>query len=714
MNESFSITPRIIAHFGEDLIKNESIALLELVKNSYDACASVCTIDFHTDNNGKLESITITDDGFGMNANIIKTVWFVIGTDFKHKKLEPNCCGRFPLGEKGIGRLGVHKLGNKIMLISKSNKKEDNGNESKEVKLTIDWTTLNQAQKIDDFIVDVQENTLPEYFTEGKTGTKILITGLKTTWDRRQIREVYRNLTSLNSPFSGKNDSFRVEITSNSNLFAGLPSFEDIKESGLYFGHCVLNNDRIEDFRYEFKPWTSLSKIDGRIITNNDLQEEDKNIKGIRTVIDENGKKKREDYDIDLVDAQIGKIEFDIIIYEMDAQIFNLVNSEKTSIKSYLKENGGVRVYRDDVRVYDYGEQANDWLGIDLKRVHRVGGNVSNNIILGSVKLNRAYSFGLKEKTNREGFIENESYNIFVDAVDYALSLIVRERNVDKAKLTTLYKKYKVVEPVLSDLNEVIALVNSKVNVENDKDEILSYLYRINDQYKEVKEVLIKSANAGLNLSVVIHEIEKQVAALVGFAERGETEHIIAISLNLEKIIRGYSAMIRKSAIGETKLSTIVQTALDNYEFRFSDHRIKVLSNWNDCNLKAFLAEAESISVLTNLLDNSIYWLSYARKEDRKISVYITNQFDGYNSIMVSDNGPGFNIPTDVAVQPFITGKPHNIGMGLGLHIANEMMQAMKGQLLFLDKNEVEFPKIIRENQIESAIIALCFPKEKK
>jgi C4-dicarboxylate-specific signal transduction histidine kinase len=139
-----------------------------------------------------------------------------------------------------------------------------------------------------------------------------------------------------------------------------------------------------------------------------------------------------------------------------------------------------------------------------------------------------------------------------------------------------------------------------------------------------------------------------------------------------------------------------------------------VITNWKNNTLKAYLAEAESISVLTNLLDNAVFWLSYARKENRKISVYITDQIVGYNSIIVSDNGPGFNIPTDVAVQPFITGKPHNIGMGLGLHIAYEMMRAMKGQLLFLDKNDVEFPKIIRENQIESAIIALCFPKEKK
>lgn len=707
MKESFSITPRIIAHFGEDLIKNESIALLELVKNSYDACASECIIDFHTEKE-QLKSLMITDNGFGMNLKTIKTVWLVIGTDFKHKNLEPNYCGRFPLGEKGIGRLGVHKLGNEITLTSKTKK-------DKEVYLKINWATLNQAKEINDFTVEVIENETPTCFKNGATGTQIIVEGLKTTWDRRQIREVYRNLTSLNSPFSGTNDAFSVNIRSNSNMFSGLPTFEDIKDSGLYFGHCVMKGGIIDNFKYEFRPWASLSKVDkGRKVIKKDLISEDLYIKGIKEVVDERGKKKNVGYDIDLDDFKIGEIEFDIIIYEKDSQIFSYVNTEKSSINSYLTENGGIRVYRDDVRVYDYGERDNDWLGIDLKRVHRVGGNVSNNIILGSVKLKRSESFGLKEKTNREGFIENDSYAALVDAVDYALSLIVRERNVDKALLTTLYKKSRIIEPVLSDLNDVIDLIENKISEKETKDEILRYLYRINEQYKEVKEVLIKSANAGLNLSVVIHEIEKQVAALVGYAESGEKEHIIAISLHLEKIVRGYSAMIRKSSIGKTNLASIVSTTLDNYLFRFSDHKIEVFDNCEDNELKAYLAEAESISVLTNLLDNSIFWLSYARKVNRKISVYITDQINGYNSIIVSDNGPGFNIPIDVAIQPFITGKPHNIGMGLGLHIANEMMRAMKGQLLFLDKDEITLPKTVRQNEINKAIIALCFPKEKK
>ncbi len=456
MKKSFSISPRILSHLGEDLIKNESIALLELVKNSYDACANKCTINF-VSTNGKLSKITIKDDGFGMNKETIENVYLTIGTDFKFKNIEPNICGRIPLGEKGIGRLGVHKLGNKIKLQSRALN-------SKEVSLTIDWTKLSEAKKIDDFTIDLIENENPEVFSNG-TGTEIVIEDLKTNWDRRELREVFRNLNSLNSPFSENNESFIVEVLSNENLFEGLPSFDEIKDSALYFGHCIMEGNKITKFNYDFKPWESLNKIDnGRTKTELDISEQE------LIIVD------KEDYQIDLAESQIGSIEFDLIIFELDSQIFSYVNSEKKSTKDYLRENGGIRVYRDGVRVYNYGEKDTDWLGIDLRRINRFGGNVSNNIIIGSVKIKRAESFGLREKSNREGFIENESYYKFVNAVDYALSLFVRERNVDKSILTTLYKKNKVVEPVLSDLNDVIHYVQEEVDDDKTKNEILKYI----------------------------------------------------------------------------------------------------------------------------------------------------------------------------------------------------------------------------------------------
>lgn len=700
MKLNFSISPRILSHLGEDLIKNESIALFELIKNSYDACAAYCIVDFIFED-GKLKSLIIEDDGFGMNKSIIENVWLVVGTDNKKQNLQPNRCGRIPLGEKGIGRLSIHKLGNKITLISKT----ENDNE---VELSIDWNALYTAKTIEDFSIDLVENNKPKTFLNS-TGTKIIIEDLKTYWDRRQLREVHRNITSLNSPFSDNNESFNVLAKSNTNTFDGLPNFEDIKKNALYFGHCKMRGGEIVEFKYEFKPWNNLDKVEsGRTVTLQNLLEEDKIIKKWNT-------ESRRYEDIDLDESEVGTIEFDIIIFDTDAQIFSYVNTEKTALKTYLRENGGVRVYRDGVRVYNYGERDNDWLGIDLKRVHRVGGNVSNNIVIGSVKIKRDSSIGLIEKTNREGFIENEHYFDFVEAVNYALSLIVKERNIDKALLTTLYKKHRSVEPVLADLNDLTNVVEAKVENKEVKDEILNYIYRINDQYKEVKEVLIKSANAGLNLGIVIHELDKLTAELTGCIERNEKDRAVRISLSLEKIVRGYSAMLKKSDIKENSLRSIVEIALDNYEFRFLDHSVNIISNWKDSNLKAYLAQAEAISVVTNLLDNSIFWLKYARKSDRYISVYITDQIKDYHSIIVSDNGPGFNLPLDVAVEPFQTGKPQNVGSGLGLHVAKEMMAAMKGQLLLIsDENDIDFPKPIKENGVTKAIVALCFPKEKK
>jgi C4-dicarboxylate-specific signal transduction histidine kinase len=93
--------------------------------------------------------------------------------------------------------------------------------------------------------------------------------------------------------------------------------------------------------------------------------------------------------------------------------------------------------------------------------------------------------------------------------------------------------------------------------------------------------------------------------------------------------------------------------------------------------------------------------LTYARKENREISIYITTQIKTYHSIVISDNGPGFNIPPEIATQPFISGKPNNMGMGLGLHISDEMMHAMKGKMLFLDNDEIDFPDYPKLNKIK-------------
>lgn len=703
MLQPFTITPRVIAHLGEDLIKNESIALLELVKNAYDADASHCTVNFTFNQSNKLQSITVEDDGCGMTLETIQKVWLVIGTDHKKKIISEGFNnGRMPLGEKGIGRLGVHKLGRKIKLFTKSST-------GSEVSLSIDWNNLEQSKSVEDFQIEIETHDIPQKFTSNGQGTKIFIESLKSEWDRRTLRTVHRDLTSLNSPFSNNSDSFEVLINSNNSVFQGLPNVYDILSVGMYKAHCSISGNRLIDFHYEFTPWQSLTKIDGRVIEC--LPEEDTFL--IRKVEEylENGRRKITEEPFSIGDYKIGQIDVDLVIFEKDVSVFSYVNTEKRSLNEYLRENGGVRVYRDGVRVYNYGERDNDWLGLDSRRAWRAGGVIGNNQIIGSVSLNRATSSDLKEKTNREGFIEDDAYYAFVDAVKYAIDCVVQLRNQDKFNLVSIYKpSSKVSEPVVGPLNEVIDIVNHTIADEEDKTKIKNYLYRIEQQYRDVRDTLIKSANAGLNLGTAVHEMEKNVARLKGLAERGEIEKIKELAEQLERIVAGYSVFLMNSDIRVNDVAQIAKLVIENNMFRFKDHRIKVFSNYKSFTQKANLSKSEAIASLTNLIDNAIYWVSKSRNDDRMIYVYLTDQIKGFASIVVCDNGPGFKLSPEMAIQPFVTGKPMNTGMGLGLHITNEVMTAMKGKLLIMDSYDLQLPEKIQEYTSAPTVVALCFP----
>lgn len=703
MKKPFKMTARVLAHLGEDLIKDESIALLELVKNSYDAGATKCVVDFNFDIFGSLIEISISDNGSGMSLDTIENIWLVIGTDNKKNRLISHRQGRLPLGEKGIGRLGVHKLGNDIKLYSKHS-------DENEVYVSIDWSQLAESKDIDDFKIDYGYSS-DSHFFDKQTGTKIIVRNLKGEWNRRKLRSVFRDLTTLNSPFSEKSDSFEVVVSSNSNVFSGLPNLEAIKNAGLYYGHCTLEGSIITEFSYEFKPWNVLDKIKSRSLTA--LDEYEKVLIHNVEVETETGKVVKREKRLDLNEYNIGRVQFDVIMYEKDSSVFSLLNIEKKGLNDYLKENSGIRVYRDNMRVFDYGEPGNDWLSIDKRRLSRSGGSISNSLLLGSVMLDRISSYGLREKTNREGFIEDEAYFAFVDAISYVMDLFIQQRNQDRMNLMSIYKTGKnVTEPVIGDLSEVISIVKEKVPNEKDQHQILTYLYRIESQYNEVRDTLIHSASIGINLGGAIHELEKQMAALKSCAEAGNIFKVKEIIPVLETIIANYSSMMLKSEIQKFNVSQIVGKVIEYNRFRFQDHAIRLFSNYKKVDFMAKLSKTETISALTNLVDNSIYWVCRSRIEDRMIYLYVTESFrEGFVTVAVCDNGPGFKIAPELAVRAFVSGKPLNAGMGFGLYITHETMKQLNGHMDILSNCDIELPSKIVDKGIDKAIVALSFPK---
>jgi len=268
IDAQFKTKARLFEQLGDQLIRNNSIALLELVKNSYDADASVCTIVINQPEDIENGSIIIEDDGEGMDENTLKTGWLEIGTDYKSElkkneatKLTPKF-KRYRLGEKGIGRFGVHKLGKCIKIITR--KEDDN-----EYELTIDWNNISYSEYIETFPVSLIKKP-PEHFKD-KHGTRIEITKLRNKWEKSSARECARVITSLNSPFedAGK---FRADfIIKGEKWLEGLPSFKQILDLKLFSFDVTMKDDFITDFNYEFTPWITLDKVTSRKV---DIEDE--------------------------------------------------------------------------------------------------------------------------------------------------------------------------------------------------------------------------------------------------------------------------------------------------------------------------------------------------------------------------------------------------------------------------------------------------------
>ena len=125
-NEKLKIRPyaRLLTMLGDQLIKNELIALTELVKNSYDADADFCNVKFceFNEEKGKKNnsSIIVDDNGYGMSYDIITKHFLNPATPIKKKgkELRKSKKGRICQGEKGIGRFSMLKLGRKVTIYS--------------------------------------------------------------------------------------------------------------------------------------------------------------------------------------------------------------------------------------------------------------------------------------------------------------------------------------------------------------------------------------------------------------------------------------------------------------------------------------------------------------------------------------------------------------------------------------------------------------------
>lgn len=700
---SFKAKSHILSLLGDELIGSDILAIFELVKNSYDAGANEVKIilkNLNTEN----QEIIVEDDGCGMTPHELQNVWLEIGTDYKRGGKRAIRFNRIPLGEKGVGRLAVHKLGTCILLETQT---EGSLFLS---KIYLDWKKLiEESNYIEDTRVDI--DMIPTgSFKKGK-GTRITISDLKKKkWTRKDLRELARKINTIKSPFYTIND-FEVKIEANDfhqEWFEDVKDVSDILDSSLYyFDFKITPNAKSElpailEWNYRFTPPNTLKLKSDEDSKNNVLL----NINPKENPFDNNCHHlTTEDLD------GIGVIRGRFYVYNLLSIVLKSFG-QANAIKSYVKDNCGVKIFRDGIRVYNYGESNDDWLGLDLARVQRLGNHFSKNTVIGAIdiELKNSYS-GLKEKTNREGFDENVYYNRFKYICQSVFEIFEKLAQPKRDELKCYIEGLTPIKKI--GLSETIITLEEKLKEKKLDKELSPYIKRVEKDYNSMRDVMLNSGMSGLNLGIVFHEVDREIKYISKDIENNNNVNSIKERIrNLISLLENFSPLLKQNKYISITAKTLVDKAKSINSSRFNYHDIIFSSPILSGEHIDFPIKGPGnllISSISNIIDNAIYWVS-AKKDlstdNYKPAIYIGSDTENFSgpALIIADNGCGFNLEPEDLILPFRTTKPG--GMGLGLYFSNMVFEMIGGKVEFPDIEEINIPSVYN-----GAIIALVFPK---
>lgn len=562
---NLSISTRIISQLGEQLISDEIVALMELIKNAYDADATRVTIkvDTKAETAHGIGRIEIQDNGNGMTPFIIENSFLRISTGFKEEyKISPYF-KRLVLGKKGLGRLAFNRLGKfinvytvpRIERIDKNLIGDLNG--FNEFKLFVDWESLSIDQDFNKIGATLERHIDPEPVY----GTKIEILGIKNnnfwTLDKKQRQRLKNEIFGMINPFA-KNKESRFEIflyvdgvkfTTEEIDEALIKKMSDVSVDFSFDSDWMLDLDISRKEKY----------IDNRIKSSKKNKEDDSTkLKLVKKDINPNIYHTH--YKIDLKQndklqkefPKLGEIKFDKkdkklafpgkffgtiyatdfsskkeIIKELDADNIKTAND----LDSLWEQANGVFVFRNEFRILPYGKS--DWLGF-TKRSQRMKSNIyREHTIAGYISLDGESSESLQEQTNRQGFIEDEYGNNFFKIIkDIVAEIIVNEdiKLREGFELNTkpngniLYSKNKMIQYEMKVTEEKLkeekreafkeSIENLKIGKSKDSD--IEKIAKVADEFLKIdSEVERKKEQEKEILQRQIEEI-KEIAPMVG------------------------------------------------------------------------------------------------------------------------------------------------------------------------------------------------------
>jgi len=469
----FRISSALKNIIGKELITNDFIAIFELVKNAYDAHATEVKIIFENiyRNNPK---IIIIDNGKGMNYDDLKNKWLFVAYSAKKDGTEDSDYRsriksiRSFAGAKGIGRFSCDKLGQKLRLITKKDEK----NSKTEVLLT-DWGKFEDDNKSEFINIGIEHYSLPNnpYGLEHGTVLEIFELRKDSNWDREKIIKLKDSLGKLINPNKNTDDE-------NFNIYIEVQ--EELDNDKLIIDDRDKVNGKVRNFIFEalnIKTTQIISKVsrDGKTITTSLIDN--------GTLIYEITE--RNNYDLASIYVKL---------YYMNRSA-KITFSKKMGVAS--KDYGSVFLYRNGFRIYPFGEPKVDALGIDTRKMHRLGDRVGSNDLIGNIEI-IGDNPNFIETTSRDGgLIKNKHYDALIEF--FFTKVIERLENYRKKVL------YFGFDPDEYSSNEALSNLIQELADLSDEDDLINIKYgdRI---FEKLNEIQI-SGKSTKNIISSLHKI---------------------------------------------------------------------------------------------------------------------------------------------------------------------------------------------------------------
>lgn len=375
---NFKANVRIKDVVGRDLINNDNVAIIELIKNAKDAGSSKVEITFSGANKESTHSkIIIQDYGHGMTLQDIKEKWLNIAYSEKRENTSKK---KIYAGSKGIGRFSCDRLGRNLDLYTKTA-------DGKLIWLAIDWTKFEvdeKSKEIGHITFKAQEIPFDTFIKKtglkkfSPSGTILVISDLRAVWGRDKLLGLKKEL-----------EKFSIDPKKEFDIFLDCRDYPQSKAE-------LSGKIKSKIFeKLEFRTTSIHSSV------NEDGSQ-------IKTILTHDGSDlftliEKNPYE------HLKNIKVSVYFLNQQAKAFFKRESGSTSV-----EFGSIFLFLNGFRVLPYGEESDDWLGLDRRKQQGTRRYFGTREIIGRVEINDNASV-FKPVSSREGLVNNEAYRELTD-----------------------------------------------------------------------------------------------------------------------------------------------------------------------------------------------------------------------------------------------------------------------------------------------------------